>query len=139
MNQSDLSPAMACDSVPPSMYSSSPPRGTPWAMRLAKRTRERAGELARALAVALEQMIGHALRRLRPDAGQTAQRLHQLGDQRGVAGEIHQNGIFMPAGRPMPAVTLAIFSWVRLSIWRTASLTAAASKSSSISLSSFIS
>src|SRR5438093_4787447 len=48
-----------------------------------------------------------------------------------------QNGNFMPPGRPgMPAVSLPIFSWLTSSALRTAALKAAATRSSSMSLSS---
>ena len=47
----DWRPAMACASVPPSMYSSSPPTGTPCAMRLARMPRWRTS-CARKCAVA---------------------------------------------------------------------------------------
>jgi hypothetical protein len=39
---------------------------------------QRVGEPQRALLVALQQVVGHALRRLRPDAGQAAQGLDQF-------------------------------------------------------------
>src|SRR5690606_20838672 len=90
----------------------------------------------RAALITLQQMIGHALRRLGADPGQAAQCLDQFVE----AGRRHrpaaQNGSFMPGGRFSPAVTLDIFSWVAASTLRTASLSAAATRSSSISRSS---
>src|SRR5882672_1197460 len=47
-----------------------------------------------------------------------------------------QNGSFIPGGRPRPPVKADIFSWTAASTLRAASLTAAATRSSSISLSS---
>src|SRR3569833_895754 len=101
-----------------------------------RRRGQGAREAARAFAIALQQVIGHALRGFRPDAGQATQRLGKFRDERGIARQIHQNGILKPLGCFLLVVSLAIFFWVRLLIWCTASLTAAASKSSSISFSS---
>ena len=42
-----------------------------------ERAGERLREPLRARAVVLQEVVGHALRRARPDAGQHAQRLHQ--------------------------------------------------------------
>src|SRR5712675_572704 len=47
-----------------------------------------------------------------------------------------QNGSFIPEGRPRPPVSADIFSWTAASTLRTASLIAAATRSSSMSLSS---
>src|SRR6267142_1424140 len=47
-----------------------------------------------------------------------------------------QNGSFIPGGRPRPPVSADIFSWTAASTLRTASLIAAATRSSSMSLSS---
>src|SRR5882672_7453232 len=47
-----------------------------------------------------------------------------------------QNGSFIPGGRPRPPVKADIFSWTAASTLRAASLTAAATRSSSMSLSS---
>src|SRR6266853_1154641 len=47
-----------------------------------------------------------------------------------------QNGSFIPGGRPRPPVRADIFSWTAASTLRAASLTAAATRSSSMSLSS---
>src|SRR6267143_955334 len=47
-----------------------------------------------------------------------------------------QNGSFIPGGRPRPPVRADIFSWTAASTLRTASLIAAATRSSSMSLSS---
>src|SRR5467141_3045332 len=47
-----------------------------------------------------------------------------------------QNGSFIPGGRPRPPVKADIFSWTAASTLRTASLIAAATRSSSMSLSS---
>ena len=58
---------------------------------------------AAALAVTLQEVIGHALRGFRADSGQRAQGLDQLSDQARAAHAI-QNGSFMPAGRLRPPV-----------------------------------
>src|SRR6266705_7192979 len=75
----------------------------------------------------------HPLRRLRADAGQTAQRLRQFLE---APEWLHQNGSLKPGGSGRPAVRPAIFSCDAASTLRTASLIAAATRSSSISLSS---
>ena len=54
----------------------------------------------------LQEMEGHALGRLRPDAGEGSQRLDELRE----AGGVLQNGSFMPGGSCRPAVMLDIFS-----------------------------
>jgi hypothetical protein len=69
----------------------------------------------RAVAVVLQQVEGHALRRLHAHAGQAAQRVDQAFDAADPApatsvGRRHQNGNFMPGGSGMPAVSLPIFS-----------------------------
>src|SRR5258708_20608064 len=82
----------------------------------------------------LEQLVGHALRRARPDTGQHAQRLDQpLKPFRGGNCASVQNGSLNPAGRPSPAVMPLIFSAIVASTLRAASLNAAATRSSSIS------
>jgi hypothetical protein len=65
-----------------------------------------------ALAVTLEQVEGHALRRLLPDTGQDAQRLDQAREGRRVTSrQVSQNGSFMPGGSCMPPIRPAIFCW----------------------------
>ena len=89
---------------------------------LRDRRLQRARDAQRAVAVVLQQVEGHALRRLHADAGQAAQRLDQrverrlshARDRRGA-----QNGNFMPGGSGMPAVSLPIFSWLTSSARRT--------------------
>ena len=76
----------------------------------------------RAFPVMLEKMVGHALRRLRPDPGKAAQRLDEVVERRGF----HQKGRFIPGGSPSPDVNPAIFSWTVASTRRTASFIAAA-------------
>ena len=49
-----------------------------------EREPERVAEALRPGLVALQQVIGHALRRLRPDAGQAAQRGDELIESRRV-------------------------------------------------------
>src|SRR5437868_6305573 len=85
----------------------------------------------------LQQLVGHALRRARPDAGQHAQGFDQpLQPFRGGNCASVQNGSLNPAGRPSPAVMPLIFSAMVDSTRRAASLKAAATRSSSISRSS---
>src|SRR5258708_14245542 len=85
----------------------------------------------------LEQLVGHALRRARPDTGQHAQRLDQpLKPFRGGHCASVQNGSLNPARRPSPAVMPLIFSAIVASTLRAASLNAAATRSSTISRSS---
>src|SRR5262245_38708475 len=101
---------------------------------------ERFRQLVRAFAIVLQQVVGHALRRARPDAGQHAQRLQQaLQTLRRRNGVLAQNGSLKPAGRPRPAVMPAIFSLIAASTLRAASLNAAVTRSSSISRSSLTS
>src|SRR5690606_26483886 len=99
-------------------------------------------QVAGHVTITLEQVQSHALGSLRPDTGQAAQRINQLANQ---GTETHtgmdysdQNGILKPSGRFMPAVMPAIFSWFCCSSLRTASLNAAAIRSSSTSFSSLI-
>src|SRR3569832_539512 len=94
-----------------------------------RRRGQGAREAARAFAIALQQVIGHALRGFRPDAGQATQRLGKFRDERENARQNQQNNNKKPPGRPKPEETQAKKTKERLSIWRTASLTAAASKS----------
>src|SRR5579883_3496497 len=91
-------------------------------------------ERARRRPPLLQQMKGHALRRLRPDAGKGTQRFDELGE----TGRVLQNGSFMPGGSCRPAVMEDIFSCTFASTLCTASFTAAAIRSSSISRSSLI-
>src|SRR5580704_10846840 len=77
-------------------------------------------------------MEGHALRALGSDARQDPKRIDEAREGRGVL----QKGSFIPGGSCIPAVTLAIFSCTRTSTLWTASLAAAAIRSSSISRSS---
>ncbi len=73
---------------------------------------------------------------LTPTPGQATQRLDQA-FERGFSGQRLRTGSFMPGGRPgMPAVSLPIFSLLTASARRTPSLKAAATRSSSMSLSS---
>src|SRR5258706_13914876 len=82
----------------------------------------------------LEQLVGHALRRARPDTGPHAQRLDQpLKPFRGGNCASVQNGSLNPAGRPSPAVMPLIFSAIVASTLRAASLNPPATKSSAIS------
>ena len=69
---------------------------------------------AAALAIALQQVISHALRGFRTHPGQRAQGLDHLSDQARAAHAI-QNGSFMPAGRLRPPARPASRSWVVLS------------------------
>src|SRR5690606_31870354 len=103
---------------------------------LRQRLLQRLGQLQASLTLALEQMKRHALGRLRPDAGQAAQSLHQLIDQWAEFHRIAQKGILKPPGIFMPCVRPDIMSRLASSTRRTASFTAAASRSSRISLSS---
>src|SRR5437764_14974800 len=85
----------------------------------------------------LQQLVGHALRRARPDAGQHAQGFDQpLQPLRGGNCASVQNGSLNPAGRPSPAVMPLIFSAIVASTLRSPSLNAAATRTSSISPSS---
>jgi hypothetical protein len=91
------------------------------------------GDAARAVAVVLQQMPRHPLRRLDADAGQPTECLDEtferrfccqsarppgrpkgarspLGGQRTKRAWGHQNGSFMPGGKGIPAVSLPIFS-----------------------------
>src|SRR5262245_46087536 len=97
---------------------------------------QRVAELARAIAVVLEQVVSHALGGLRPHAGQYLERLDQR-LQRGRWRSSHpQNGSLKPGGSGRPDVIEPIFSCEVASALRTASLNAAATRSSSRSLSS---
>src|SRR5690606_29808541 len=96
--------------------------------------RQRRRQPAGAVAIALEQMQCHALGTLGPYAGKAAQGLDQLFDE-GAEGS-HQNGSLKPGGSGMPAVRPPSISFCFASTLRTASLTAAASRSSRISTSS---
>src|SRR5262249_45283290 len=98
-----------------------------------ERVFERAREALRAFLVALEEVIRHALRRFRPDAGQATQRLDQLLERDRL---LHQNGRPIPGGRLSPAVKPAIFPCLTASAFATASFIAAITRSSSMSLSS---
>src|SRR5690606_2381088 len=95
---------------------------------------EGARDDARALAVVLQQVEGHARGGLGAHPGEAPPRLHQCLEGRFRQWASAQNGSFMPGGRP--AVSLPIFSWVVSSALRTAALKAAATRSSSMSLSS---
>src|SRR5436190_17835146 len=102
-----------------------------------ERLGERLRELVGAWPIMLQQVVGHALRRARPHTGKRAQRLDQaLEALRRRDGVAVQNGSLNPAGRPRPAVMPLIFSAIVASTLRAASLNAAATRSSSISLSS---
>src|SRR5258706_1476679 len=94
-------------------------------------------ELVGTVTVVLQELVGHALRRSRPDAGQHPQGFDQpletLGGRYAVT---VQNGSLNPAGRPRPAVMPLIFSAMVASTRCEASLKAAATRSSSISRSS---
>src|SRR2546427_487996 len=74
------------------------------------------------------------------DLGQTPgrQRSASISSSRAVGDFIAfgQNGSFIPGGRPRPPVKADIFSWTAASTLRAASLIAAATRSSSMSLSS---
>src|SRR5207249_11503806 len=102
--------------------------------RLERRV-ERFGERARSRPPVLQQVKRHALRALRAHPGQGAQSVDQPGELRRVLHAL-QNGSFIPGGSCRPAVRLAIFSCTRASTLCTASLAAAAIRSSSISRSS---
>src|SRR5207248_373345 len=102
--------------------------------RLERRV-ERCAERARSRPPVLQQVKRHALRALRAHPGQGAQSVDQPGELRRVLHAL-QNGNFIPGGSCRPAVRLAIFSCTRASTLWTASFTAAAIKSSSISRSS---
>ena len=100
---------------------------------------QRAREPLRAVAVVLQQVEGHALRRLRRRrrAGGAAPRpapsseLVRPSGRRAV-----RTATSCRAAGGMPAVSLPIFSWLTSSARRTPSLKAAATRSSSMSLSS---
>src|ERR1700722_2857816 len=92
-----------------------------------------------AVAIALQQIKGHALRRLRADARQTSQGIDQAGQCGRVFHRrlgIGQNGSFIPGGRLRPDMRPAYFSWLCAANLCTASLMAATTRSSSMSLSS---
>src|SRR5438132_9774106 len=98
---------------------------------------ERLCELVGAGAVVLQQVVGHALRGARADAGERPQSFDQaLEPLRGRNCVPVQNGSLNPAGSPSPAVMPLIFSAIVASTLRAASLKAAATRSSSISRSS---
>ena len=110
---------------------------------------QRIGDPPRAVAVVLQQVPGHALRRLDADAGEAAQRLDRAsrGPTRPLAAGRAPRGAATQsasertaascrAASGMPAVSLPIFSWLTASARRTPSLNAAATRSSSMSLSS---
>src|SRR5690606_34925635 len=89
------------------------------------------------LRIVLQEVISHASRRTLAHPWQAAQRLDQRAQRFGLGNTlVHQNGNFMPGGRGRPAVTEDIFSWLVASALRRASLKAAATRSSSMSLSS---
>ena len=88
------------------------------------------GQSSGAGPITLENMERHALRGLRADPGQTAQGLDQIGQQ-GRTGT--QNGILNPAGRLRPAASPPRRSWLSAPTLLTASLIAAATRSSAIS------
>src|SRR5690606_7429200 len=94
-------------------------------------------ELVGPVGVVLKRVIGHAAGRAHSHPWQAAQGFDQAGERfRLGQRRIHQNGSFIPGGMGMPAVTADIFSWDVASALRSASLTAAATRSSSMSLSS---
>src|SRR6185312_13573126 len=97
-----------------------------------QRAVERLRERARRGARVLQEMKGHALSRLRPDTRERTQGFDELGE----AGRVLQNGSFIPGGSCRPAVIDDIFSCTFASTLWTASFTAAAMRSSSISRSS---
>src|SRR6185312_9835338 len=97
-----------------------------------QRAVERLRERARRGARVLQEMKGHALSRLRPDTRERTQGFDELGE----AGRVLQNGSFIPGGSCRPAVIDDIFSCTFASTLWTASFTAAATRSSSISRSS---
>src|SRR5690606_41992388 len=103
---------------------------------LRQRLLQRLGQLQAGLTLALQQMKRHALGRLRPHAGQAAQSLHQLIDQWAEFHRIAQKGILKPPGIFMPCVRPDNMSRLASPTRRTASFTAAAGRSSRISLSS---
>src|SRR5690606_9883738 len=98
---------------------------------------QRLCETSRPLRVVLQQVVSHAPRAALAHSWQAAQCLDQ-GTQRLGLGNltVHQNGNFIPGGRGRPAVTEDIFSCAVASALRKASLKAAATRSSSMSLSS---
>src|SRR5690606_11157208 len=93
-------------------------------------------QLLGTVAVVLQKLVGHASRRADTHPGQTPQGVDQRLKRLGLRQCRHQKGIFMPGGNGIPAVAPAIFSCAVDSALRSASLNAAATKSSSISLSS---
>src|SRR5690606_8063822 len=94
---------------------------------------QRLGDLGGALAVAFEQVKGDALGALRTHAGQALESVEQVLD--GRTRRHAQRGRFRP-GMLRPPATPLIFSWTAFSAFCTASLNAAATRSSSTSLSS---
>src|SRR6185369_4357702 len=100
-------------------------------------TRQRFGERARTAASTLQQVKRHALRGLRPDAGKSAQRIDELGQRCRVLHWLGsgsaQNGILNPGGRFTPDITFDMRACEAASTLFTASLIAAAIRSSSIS------
>src|SRR5690606_11810858 len=98
---------------------------------------QRPAELLRSAQVMLLQVVGHAPGRTQTHARQAAQGLYERGERFGLGQRrLHQNGSFIPGGMGMPAVTDDIFSCEVASALRGASLKAAATRSSSMSLSS---
>src|SRR6202021_4196856 len=93
---------------------------------------QRLGEELTAVAVALQEIERHALRGFRSHARKAAQGIDQACECR----RVFQNGSFMPGGRLSPDMRPEYFSWLRAAILCTASLMAATSRSSSMSLSS---
>src|SRR5206468_3089035 len=88
-------------------------------------------DVARAGAVVLQQVVGHAPRGARADAGERTQSFDQaLEPLRGRNCVPVQNGSLNPAGSPSPAVMPLIFSAIVASTLRAASLKAAATRSS---------
>src|SRR5438552_14725371 len=121
---------------------------------------QRTGQTERAVAIMLEQMERHPLRRLRTHAGERSERsdetiearqrflrrtrwsfaiVHQVTGYAEGAPAARQKGSLKPGGIGMPAVRPPIFSCVVSSTRRTASFIAAATRSSSMSFSSPIS
>src|SRR5690606_38835290 len=87
--------------------------------------------------IVLHQVVSHAPGRTHPDARQATQGLDERSERFGFRQRrLHQNGSFIPGGKGMPAVTADIFSCEVASALRSASLNAAATRSSSMSLSS---
>src|ERR1700722_26165 len=99
---------------------------------IVERFRQRPAQQLSAVPIALQEIKRHALRRFGTDAGKATQGI----DQPRKCGRVLQNGSFMPGGRLSPDMRPEYFSWLRAAIFRTASLTAATSRSSSMSLSS---